>query len=135
MEGRNKSISYYFNQMNKNEKPCKLNFLKSNETNNSLIKTTSKANLNKSTHKRPITSSLKKQPTKSKIFEKMREGTLNTYLNNSRNIRPKSKEFNNNSINISFSRPINNTTEELSQRTLSKIKVLIIYIECKKYFG
>ncbi len=125
MEGRNKSISYYFTQMNKNEKPCKLNFLKPNESNSSFIKTLNKGNLNKSNQKRPITSTLKKQPTKSKIFEKMREGTLNTYIDNSRSIRSKSKEFNNNSMNISFSRPINNTTEELSPRTHCKIKVFI----------
>jgi hypothetical protein len=139
MEGRNKSISYYFTQINKNDVPCKLDFLKISDNNQSYIKTKSSKNLNRSEHKikselkRPSSSSQCKQ-AKSRICEKMKENSFNTYMQNSRNIRCKGKDFNaNSSVNISFTRPINTTTDEVTHRTLDKIKVYLFKLECKKY--
>jgi hypothetical protein len=137
MEGRNKSISYYFTQLNKNNEPCKLSFLKMSDTNQSYMKIKNSKSLNKSEqkikyeHRRP-TSTHCKQASKSRICENMKENSFNTYMSNSRNIKAKAKDCNTNtSVNISFTRHINKTTEEVvSHRTLKQIKVYNINIEC-----
>jgi hypothetical protein len=136
MEGRHKSISYYFTQFDKKDGPCKLDFLKISDSNQSQMKIKKNNNkLNKSEQKAKIeqkrpSSSHIKQPSKTRICEKMKENSFNAYIQNSRNIKTKSKDFNTNaSVNISYSRPINTTTEDVSHRTLGKIQVILFYTD------
>lgn len=134
MEGRHKSISYYFTQLNKNEGPCKLDFLKINDNNQSFMKIKNKKNsLSKSEQrpkpevKRSVSNSHFRVASKARICEKMKENSFNAYMNNSRNIKIKRKDFNtNSSVNISFTRAINTTNEEVSHRALEKIEVRFI---------
>ncbi len=124
MEGRNKSISYYFTQLNKNDGPCKLNFLKNSDSNQSFMKIKNKKALNKSQPKIKLEQKRRSSSLNSnaRICEKMKENSFNLYMNNCRTIKSK-KDFNTNaSINVSFTKPIN-SSEEVTLRTLDKIKV------------